>query len=259
MKIGIAGLGFVGSSMFRSFKEKHVDVVGYDKFSDAISKNTLEDCLQTEILFFALPTLYNEETKEYNKDAIYESCKYLQENKYKGVIVLKSTVEPETTENLCKTFRNLEFIHNPEFLTARTAYHDFHHQEHVVLGRSSRCSNENYNKVYAFYANYYPRAYISICSCSESESMKIFVNSFYSVKIQFFNELYLLCEKMGINYNIVRDLMLRNKWFTHHHTNVPGPDGKLSYGGACFPKDTNALLQFMKKYETPSQVLEGNS
>ncbi len=38
--------------------------------------------------------------------------------------------------------------------------------------------------------------------------------------------------------------------------NVPGPDGQLSYGGLCFPKDTNALLEFMKLQNTPSAVLE---
>ncbi len=40
------------------------------------------------------------------------------------------------------------------------------------------------------------------------------------------------------------------------HTQVPGVDGKLSYGGYCFPKDTNALLHHMKKMNTPCQVLE---
>ena len=61
---------------------------------------------------------------------------------------------------------------------------------------------------------------------------------------------------MGCNYDNVKDLMLKNKWINPMHTNVPGPDGKLSYGGYCFPKDTNALLQHMKKMKTPCQVLE---
>ena len=50
--------------------------------------------------------------------------------------------------------------------------------------------------------------------------------------------------------------MLKNNWINPMHTNVPGPDGSLSYGGACFPKDTNALLQYMKNMETPHLVLE---
>ena len=55
---------------------------------------------------------------------------------------------------------------------------------------------------------------------------------------------------------IVKNMMLKNKWINHMHTTVPGPDGKLSYGGYCFPKDTNALLQFMKKMNSPHKVLE---
>ena len=50
--------------------------------------------------------------------------------------------------------------------------------------------------------------------------------------------------------------MLKNKWINPMHTQVPGVDGKLSYGGYCFPKDTNALLQHMKRLEVPSKVLE---
>lgn len=95
-----------------------------------------------------------------------------------------------------------------------------------------------------------------MCSSTESESMKSFVNCFYSVKIQFFNELYLLCKKIGCDYDVVKNLMLKNKWINPMHTDIPGPDGKLSYGGYCFPKDTNALLNHMKRENTPSMVLE---
>ena len=50
--------------------------------------------------------------------------------------------------------------------------------------------------------------------------------------------------------------MLNNNWINPMHTKVPGTDGKLSYGGACFPKDTNALLSFMKKNNSNHKVLE---
>ena len=53
-----------------------------------------------------------------------------------------------------------------------------------------------------------------------------------------------------------KELMLKNGWINPMHTEVPGPDGQLSYGGYCFPKDTNALLQHMIKEDTPNKVLE---
>ena len=51
-------------------------------------------------------------------------------------------------------------------------------------------------------------------------------------------------------------MMLKNNWINPMHTNVPGPDGKLSYGGLCFPKDTNALNMYMKKLNSPNKLLE---
>jgi UDP-glucose 6-dehydrogenase len=86
--------------------------------------------------------------------------------------------------------------------------------------------------------------------------MKSFVNCFYSVKVQFFNELYLTCKANNCNYDTVKNLMLKNKWINPMHTNVPGPDGMLSYGGYCFPKDTNALLQHMKNKNVAHKVLQ---
>ena len=50
--------------------------------------------------------------------------------------------------------------------------------------------------------------------------------------------------------------MLENDWINPMHTQVPGSDGKLSYGGACFPKDTQALLHHMKKVGSEHAVLE---
>jgi UDP-glucose 6-dehydrogenase len=85
--------------------------------------------------------------------------------------------------------------------------------------------------------------------------MKLGVNNFYAVKIQFFNEIYLLSKKLDISFDIVRDTMIKNNWINPMHTIVPGNDGKLSYGGECFPKDTNALNQFMIKNNIPNGVL----
>ena len=191
----------------------------------------------------------------YDKSAIHEVCGDLEKNNYQGIVVIKSTVEPTTTEELAQKYY-LKFVHNPEFLTAATAFEDFHNQTHIVLGKSKNVQDKEVDVLEDFYKKNYPDAEISRCTCTESESMKSFVNCFYSVKIQFFNELYLLCQKMGCNYDNVKDLMLKNKWINPMHTEVPGPDGKLSYGGYCFPKDTNALAEHMKREGVTCKVLE---
>lgn len=252
--ISVIGLGFVGGSMKKSFEIKGEYVIGYDKYKE--NTDSFEDCLKSDIAFLALPTIYDEDKMTYDKSAIHEVCNDLEKENYQGIVVIKSTVEPTTTEKLAEKY-NLKFVHNPEFLTAATAFEDFHNQTHIVLGKSENIQDSDVDILKQFYEKNYPDAEISICSSTESESMKSFVNCFYAVKIQFFNELYLLCNKMGCNYDNVKDLMLKNKWINPMHTNVPGPDGKLSYGGYCFPKDTNALVEHMKREGVTCKVLEG--
>jgi UDPglucose 6-dehydrogenase len=253
--IGIVGLGFVGGAMFKSFTEKRVDVYGYDKFKNG-GIGTFNEILSSNILFLCLPTLFSQNTKEYNKDAIYEVCKRLVENEYKGLIVIKSTIEPETTDHLSTGYPSLKLCHNPEFLTAITAFEDFHNQKHIVLGKGNNCTDEDMEPLKDFYRKFYPLAKISECSSLESESMKIMCNSFYASKIMLFNEYYLLCKKNGSDFNKIKSLMLKNKWINPMHTDVPGPDGKLAYGGACFPKDTQALNHYMKNKNTKNKVLD---
>ena len=255
--IGIIGLGFVGYAMYQSFEKKGLTVgenlFGYDKFNSKGNCN-FDEITLCDILFLALPTKYSNSKKQYDKSILYNVCDDLRKNNFDGVIVIKSTVEPGTTYDLEKQFENLNFIHNPEFLTAITAYEDFHDQKHIVLGKGKNCSEEKLEKVSNFYKKYYIDN-ISVCSALESESMKIYVNCFYSVKVQFFTELFLTCSKNGCDYNKVKDMMLKNGWINKMHTIVPGPDGKISYGGLCFPKDTNALNEYMKDNDIPNGVL----
>lgn len=254
MNVGIVGLGFVGGAMYKSFQEKSVsNIKVYDKFKDG-GIGSLQNCYECDIVFLCLPTLFNNKMSEYDKSAIYDICNQLKMNDFKGVVVVKSTVEPETIYDLENIF-NLNFIHNPEFLTARTAYDDFHNQSHIILGKGKKCDNNKFHMVEDFYRKYYPSALISLCTALESESMKMFTNCFYAVKVQFFTELYLTCKKNGSDFELIRELMLRNKWINPMHTNIPGPDGQISYGGMCFPKDTCALNQYMRRIEVPNSVL----
>lgn len=248
MSIGICGVGFVGHAMYTSFITKGIDVIPYDKYKNI---GQFEDLLLTKILFLCLPTPFNTSLNNYEIDAIEDTLSLLKE--YHGLIVIKSTVIPGTIKYLSAKYEK-NIVHNPEFLTARTAFVDFHNQKHIVLGTYS--IDDVFLNLFNFYKLNYPDANISVCTPEESESMKIFVNSFYAVKVQFFNELYLLCKSMNVDYDNVKKLMLSNGWINEMHTTVPGPDGELSYGGMCLPKDTNALLELMRKQNSPHQILQ---
>jgi nucleotide sugar dehydrogenase len=273
IKLGIIGIGFVGDAVHNFFKsvlstDSHNNInnanihkalsieqlLVYDKYRDG-GIGSIEAMLSCDIIYLCLPTLYNDLSSSYNLVAIHSTLTFLADNMFKGLILIKSTVEPGRTAKLALKY-NLKLIHNPEFLTARTAREDFANQTHIVLGMTEHITISDIEFIEEFYLNFFPNAYISTSTSTESESMKIFANSFYAIKVQAFNEFYLLCQSNGADYQKITQMMLQNGWINPMHTNVPGPDGKLSYGGACFPKDTQALLATMKRAGTPCQVLD---
>lgn len=249
MNIAQIGKGFVGSALAKSFELKGIKTVAYDKFQKI---GQIEDIFNSDIVFLCLPTPFVK-GKGFDLSAIRENLQKLSEVNYTGLCVLKSTVEIGVTKMLCKDY-GLNICHNPEFLTERTAFEDFHNQDHIVLG--SNIKSKKFNDLVLLYKELYPTAMISICSSDESEAMKIFVNNFYAMKISIFNEFYFLSNKLGVDFSRVKDLMIMNKWISPHHTNVPGPDGKPFWGGNCFVKDTHALLLQMKAVDTPSLTLD---
>ena len=106
----------------------------------------LEECINSDIIFLSLPTPYQESTAEYDKSAIVETLTFLAIESFTGLVVLKSTVEPETTVNLSGVFSGLSIMHNPEFLTERTALVDFNNQSHIVLGTGPSCGGGQLKK-----------------------------------------------------------------------------------------------------------------
>ena len=248
--LGIIGVGFVGNAVAKWFTHKQYIVKSYDKYKN---HDSFESILETDIIFLCLPTLFSAELRGYDYSAIHETLEKLQNCNYEGTIVIKSTTQPSTIINLHYLYDELNIVHNPEFLTARTSEKDFATQKHIVLGYTE--NEEQLLTIKKLYADNFPEATISCCLSTESELMKIFVNSFYAVKVQFFNEMFDLCKKLGTNYETVVKLMLDNGWINPMHTTVPGPDGKLSYGGACFPKDTQALYGSMLENGSICEVL----
>lgn len=242
------GQGFVGSALRESFSQHGVETTVYDKYKN-IGK--FSDILKSDIVFLCLPTPFIKDIG-FDLSSIEENLEKFPKN-WDGIIVIKSTVEPGTIRRLAHIYE-LNIMHNPEFLTQRTAFEDFHNQKHIVLGFNT--ITEKGNLVIDLYLKLYPEAKISICTSEESEAMKLFCNNFYAQKVMIFNEFYDICQKSGINFETVKGLMLKNDWINPMHTQVPGPDGQTGYGGACFIKDTMALLNFAEEIGAMSEVLK---
>ncbi len=253
--VGICGLGFVGNAIYQFLKntkfylESNLKI--YDKYKNI---NTFEKILESDILFLCLPTNLNDTKETYNMQEINNTLLLLNEHNYSGVILIKSTVLPNYCRDINSKYDNLKIIHNPEFLSAKTALEDFSNQKNIIIGYTKQ-SFSKIDQVNNFYKELFPSAKISIVTSEESSLVKLGCNSFYAVKIQYFTELYLLCQKLNLSYESVKNIMLDNEWINPMHTQIPGHDNQISFGGACFPKDISALSEHMKKLNIPNKVI----
>jgi nucleotide sugar dehydrogenase len=254
INIGICGLGFVGNAIYNVLiNHNNLDLLVYDKYKNI---NSFETVLNSDILFICLPTNYCSINKTYDMNAVDETIMNLNSEKYQGVIVIKSTVLPDYCLNQNNKYPDLKIINNPEFLSAKTAIEDFKNQKHIILGYTTQ-SKDYVNYVSDFYRSVFPdpNLNISITNSVESSLTKLACNSFYATKIQYFTEIFLLCQKLNISYDNIKNMMLENGWINPMHTTVPGHDNNISFGGACFPKDISALNEYFKKLEMPNDVI----
>jgi UDPglucose 6-dehydrogenase len=83
-----------------------------------------------------------------------------------------------------------------------------------------------------------------------AEMIKYAANAFLATKITFINEIADLCEKVGADVqSVAKGIGLDGRIgpkFLH-----PGP----GYGGSCFPKDTQALVQTALNHGSPVRVV----
>ena len=143
---------------------------------------------------------------------------------------------------------------NPEFLTERSAYFDFISQTRFIIGGDL----ENIKEVSKLYRHRFGKSISIIETDFESAELTKYVcNTFFATKVSFLNEMKLLSEKVNANWDDVLDGFVRDGRVGHSHTQIPGPDGKLGFGGSCFPKDVQALIKFAEELSIELSVLKG--
>jgi UDPglucose 6-dehydrogenase len=248
-KIGIVGLGFVGGAIKNSLDNWIVDLVLVDPAKGFT--NTIDDVKDCSGVFIAVPSPQGDDGT-CDTSIMEQVLSQLKAINYQGVIISKCTAPPNVYEQLNEEFPNL--VHAPEFLTAANANTDYINGEFAIIGgkvnayvkeaeRIIRLSQTNLKEVRS-------------CSIGEASLAKYTINCFMSVKVTFMNELKMLADAMGLNYNTVVNMVKMDHRIGKSHMQVPGPDGAYGFGGACFPKDTSAMLKYAEQYHTPLNVLD---
>lgn len=248
--IGIVGNGFVGNALYENFKIKYSTKI-YD-INPERRVNSLEDVLQSDIVFVCLPTpMKSADGSECNLSIINNFFTSIPQ-KCKPLFVIKSTVPIGTTASLKNLRKDLKIVHNPEFLTAVNAEEDFKNSYRNIIGGNKKEAA----LLVEVFKQMFPRAKNYIVSPEESEMIKYYANTFLATKVSFFNLIYDMCEKFNSNYDNVIKGICSDRRIGFSHTKTPGPDGERGFGGTCFPKDINALITTCKKLNIDCSILE---
>lgn len=283
MKITVIGTGYVGLVTGTCFSETGNDVICVDIDAEKVNKlsqgeitiyepglnklflrNLKEYRLRfttdlaagikdAEIIFLALPTPPGADGSADLRFVLGVAGQLGNLMKDYKVIVDKSTVPVGTAEKvrdaIAENYKGeFDVVSNPEFLREGVAVEDFMKPDRVVIGTSSDRARKVMEELYSpFVRQGNPIIFMNERS---AELTKYAANSFLATKITFMNEIALLCEKLGADVDMIRRGVGSDERIGRRFL-FPG----IGYGGSCFPKDVQALVQSSKEVNYEFQIL----
>ena len=280
MKISIIGTGYVGLVTGACFAEMGNSVTCVDIDPEKIKKlnqgiipifepglepmvlknsknnnltfttNLAEALLHSEIVFIAVGTPMGDSGSADLQYVLTVAKSIGQSMQKRLVVVDKSTVPIGTADTVKETIqkeleirgKEVEFdvVSNPEFLKEGAAIGDFMKPDRVVIGSNSAYAIELMKELYSPFFRTHDR-FITM-DIRSAEMTKYAANAMLATKISFMNEIANICELVGADVNQVR-LGVGSDYRIGYSFMYPG----IGYGGTCFPKDINALIELSKE------------
>ena len=258
MKIGVVGNGFVGGAVRNGFSPNvgcDAEVKVYDKNPTKSTHSLLEVVNDSDFVFISVPTPSFEDGK-INLQILDDCLRDISSmsTKQDTIFLIRSTIVPGTTRKLQNKYNTLNLVFNPEFLTERSANFDFINQSRFIVGGSIK----NVEKVSSLFRWRFGETVSIIETDYESaEMVKYMTNTFLATKISFLNDMKILSEAVDAEWYDVLEGFIRYGRVGHTHLNVPGHDGKFGFGGSCFPKDIQAIINFADDLGLSLDTLKG--
>jgi nucleotide sugar dehydrogenase len=242
-KLIIAGYGFVGAAVGEALDSFHEILICDPK----LNNRKVYDHPDVDGVILCLPTPQNEDGScdiSY-LEAVLEEC-------YPDIpILIKSTMSIEGYRYLKDQFSTLKINYSPEFLTAANANKDFKDQKYYYIAGPDNKFWDDVFKTALPDAVQKPAS-----SIEELILVKYFRNSFLATKVAYANQMYDFCKFFNVSYEKVREKFGEDPRIGYSHTQVPGPDNERGFGGACFPKDTSAILYTADFYDLELRILK---
>jgi UDPglucose 6-dehydrogenase len=239
MKIGFIGQGWIGRNYADDFENRGYSVVRYSL--DAAHLANRGDIALCDIVFIAVPTPTS--PGGFNVNSVRDVLPLVGKGK---IAVVKSTLEPGTTEALQHEFPDVFLMHSPEFLVEKTAAHNAAHPDRNIIGIPKQTTD--FLEKAKLVLSVLPKApFETIMKSGDAEFVKYAGNCFLFTKVIYMNILYDLIQKMNGDWESIRNAFVHDPRIGESHTQ-PVNDGGRGAGGHCFIKDFEAFRKLHEKY-----------
>jgi UDPglucose 6-dehydrogenase len=241
MNLGVVGCGVIGESLAKLLEDMGHFVQRYDP-----AKLLGCDITLCKIVFICVPTKADMKFEDVRTALGYVNLK----NK-EGIIAIRSTIMPGMTDEFTKKYKR-EFVYLPEFLRERTAFLDEICPDKIIIGTKKREVFEIFKRLFEHVVD--NKNKIIMMKPVEAELLKVALNSLYTIKVIFGNELYDICQKYGADYYKLFEAFKLDKYINAMHLD-PLFDGYRGAGGKCLSKDIKFLIKVASKKGVLPEVM----